>query len=111
MDNTNLIKVLNELAKETENIIIQKIEDKKLIKTGALKASITYDIDSTGDIEFDMIYYGEYLDKGTKYITPRDFFESTINEQLDKYSDDIAMAIFEDKLNWSQIENESKKFK
>lgn len=90
--------ILKKFGDETVALVQKDIKSKRLIKTGDLLRSISYTI-SGQSIDFDMIYYGEYLDKGTKYIYPRNFFNEIIKKQLKKYKGAIAKAIFLDNLN------------
>lgn len=95
--------LLEKIGNETVQLIKDEITKKDLIKTGDLKDSIKYKLVKNGSqysLEFEEIYYGEYLDKGTRYIKPpRDFFESIIKKQLDKYESDIADAYFQDMID------------
>ena len=95
--------LLEKIGNETVQLMKDEITRKNLIKTGDLKDSIKYKLVKNGGIyslEFEEIYYGEYLDKGTRYIRPpREFFEKIIKEQLDKYEDDIADAYFQDMID------------
>lgn len=92
---------MNFIGSETVDIIVSDIVDKGLVVTGALRDSVRYElIENPGDIDitFRMIYYGDFLDKGTIYIDPYEFFEVNIKNQLDKYSNDIATAFVNDSL-------------
>lgn len=95
--------LLEKIGNETVKLIKDEITKKNLIKTGDLKDSIKYKLVKNGSqysLEFEEIYYGEYLDQGTRYIRPpREFFEKIIKEQLDKYEDDIADAYFQDMID------------
>lgn len=94
--------VLNKIGKEAKNAIIKEIDRQKLIKTGNLRKSIQYKLVGSGlntEIEFEMIYYGEYLDDGTKYIQPpREFFDKFIKKTVKKYEAEIAQAIIIDSI-------------
>lgn len=89
--------ILKKFGDEVVEAVKKDIQSKKLIKTGDLYKSISYHIDGES-IEFDMIYYGKYLDEGTKYIYPRNFFKPIIKEKLKKYKGQIAKAILLDNL-------------
>lgn len=95
--------LLEKIGNETVQLIKDEITRKNLIKTGDLKDSIKYKLVKNGviySLEFEDIYYDEYLDKRTRYIRPpREFFEKIIKEQLDKYEDDIADAYFQDMID------------
>lgn len=95
--------LLEKIGNETVKLIKDEITKKNLIKTGDLKDSIKYKLVKNGSqysLEFEEIYYGEYLDQGTRYIRPpREFFEKIIKAQLDKYESDIADAYFQDMID------------
>lgn len=98
---SKLKDLLDKIGKETVRIIEQDITKKGLIRTGRLLNSIEYSVEPTDKgyfLLFDMEDYGYFLDQGTKKIDAREFFEVHINDQLDKYDDDIANAFIEDEL-------------
>jgi len=95
MKKFNLEEFLNEFGESTKKKIIDKIVKENVIKTGNLYDSINYDVKESGNshsIEFSMIDYGKYPDEGTRYITPRHFFDKiindSINDNLDKLLDE-----------------------
>lgn len=89
---TNMEKLMNRIGAETVEIIVQDIESKGLVKTGTLRDSIAYALkpDPEIGISFNMVYYGNFLDLGTIYIEPREFFRVNIEAQLQKYGSEIA---------------------
>lgn len=94
--------LLHRIGRETVNIIEQDIVGQGLVKTGKLKKSIKYDVVRSGDsysIVFEQIYYGYFLDQGTRQISARDFFQKHIDQQLDEYAFEIGEAYLEDKLD------------
>ena len=103
----HLKDILDRIGKETVRLIVGEISKQGLIKTGKLRDSISYDVVQTTngyELEFGMVEYGEFLDKGTKYIQPpREFYEKIIQEQLTKYSDEIAQATIDDMLDGLDI--------
>ena len=89
---SNLKSTMHQFGRDTVDVIKQDIRYKKLIRTGDLLGSITYQLyERNGDIEVDffMISYGKYVDEGTKYIKARDFFKDNINKQVIKWQQDI----------------------
>ena len=98
---SKLKTLLEKIGRETVQIIDAEIKGQNLIKTGALQKSVQYDVTESGttyELKFSQIYYGEFLDKGTKYISPREFFDKNISKQMNKYADDIAQATIDDLL-------------
>ena len=96
---SELRDLMDRIGNETVQIIKSEIESQGLVVTGALRDSIDYELieyPDTVDVSFRMIYYGEFLDKGTIYIDPHDFFQVNIQKQLDKYSNQIALAFGND---------------
>jgi hypothetical protein len=92
----DLEKLLNDFGRRTVDAIVSDIVRKNVIKTGALKNSIDYDIfsDSEGvKIQFKMIEYGKYVDEGTIYIEPREFFNKVIEKQTELFSRDLEDEI------------------
>ena len=58
----DLEKLLNDFGRDTVDAIVNEIVKKDVIKTGALKASIDYDIVNDGEtikIQFKMLDYGK----------------------------------------------------
>jgi len=99
---SELKDLLNRIGKETVKIIEDDITSKGLIRTGALLNSIAYKVIMNGKGEyrltFHQIFYGFFLDKGTRKIDAREFFQRHIDDQLDKYASDIAEAAVNDEL-------------
>lgn|SRR5574343_623086 len=97
---SKLKDLLDKIGSETIKLIKDEIVSQGLIKTGDLRDSIEYEVIQNGsgyELDFSMIYYGEYLDKGTKYIQPpREFYEKIIQEQLSKYEEKILEATIDD---------------
>jgi hypothetical protein len=92
----DLEKLLDEFGRETVDDIVNDIVRKDVIKTGALKNSIDYDIFNDGDtirIQFKMIEYGKYVDEGTRYIEPREFFNKVIERKTNEFSKDLEDEI------------------
>ena len=95
--------LFNKIGKETVKLIDDEIQRQNLIKTGALRRSIDYDVIINSKAEyrltFTQIFYGYFLDKGTRTLYPREFFQRFIDAQLDKYETEIADAVAEDLLD------------
>ena len=100
---SHLKDLLDQIGRETTRLIVDEISSQGLIKTGALRDSIDYEVVETSkgyELDFSMIYYGEFLDKGTRYIQPpREFYEKIIQEQMTKYEDEIVEATIEDMMD------------
>jgi hypothetical protein len=99
MKYTNLKSTLNLFGKDTVEVIKKDIRYKKLIDTGKLLGSITYQVSNKGDgfeVDFFMVDYGKYVDEGTKYIKAREFFIRNIELQYKKWENKIANSALED---------------
>jgi hypothetical protein len=99
MKYTNLKSTLNLFGKETVEVIKKDIRYKKLIDTGKLLGSITYQVFQKGngfEIDFFMVDYGKYVDEGTRYIKAREFFIRNIDLQYKKWSDKITESVSKD---------------
>lgn len=94
-------RFLEGFGKETQKKIVQKIIKVGAVKTGNLKKSIAYNIIKKGDsyeIEFSMIDYGQYVDEGTEYIKPREFFVKVIEQYIEKVFDEVMDEAIEQEL-------------
>jgi hypothetical protein len=95
----DLQKLLNDFGRDTVDDIVSEIVRKNVIKTGALKNSIDYDIFNEGDdlvIRFEMIEYGKFVDEGTIYITPREFFNKVIERNYIRLGESLEDEIAEE---------------
>jgi HK97 gp10 family phage protein len=95
----NLKRALEKFGKETCEKIRRDIRYKKLVKTGRLVGSIDFKVvnkNGSYEVEFYMVDYGKFLDEGTRYIKAQKFFRETIDEQLDKYSNNFLDAMAKD---------------
>lgn len=94
----NLLTLLNQIGRETVDII--KATSAFKDRTGDLRRSIEYEIISnkSGQMRliFKMLYYGDFLDQGTKYINARKFFNPEIKKQFKLYEGQIKAAIVAD---------------
>lgn len=93
-------KVMEDWAENTVDDIVNKIVKEGAVDTGQLRDSIDYDIRENNDkitISFEMVEYGKFVDEGTKYIRPREFFNKVIeknaNDLEDELEDDIVKYI------------------
>jgi len=93
---SHLKDLLNQIGRETVKLIDNEIVRQNLIKTGALRNSIEYNVIMNSKAEwrltFTQIYYGFFLDSGTRKISARNFFQKYITDQIDKYTPDITEA-------------------
>lgn len=92
----DLENLINEFGSDTVDAIVNEIIKKDVIKTGALKASIDYDIIRNDDditIQFKMLNYGKFVDEGTVYIKAREFFQKVIEKQTQRFSKDLEDEI------------------
>ena len=87
----NLDKLLSEMGQETVNIMVQKIVDGGHVRTGRLRDSIDF-TQTPGKIIFEMVNYGIFIDKGTRYIQADPFFDETINEEVKSFISRIEQA-------------------
>jgi len=89
-------KLLIKFGEDTVNEIISEIIRKDVIKTGALKNSIDYELIETSDgleIRFKMLEYGKFVDEGTIYIKPREFFQKVIERESQRMLEDLEDEI------------------
>lgn len=100
---SHLKDLLNQIGRETVKLIDNEIVRQNLIKTGALRNSIEYNVIMNSKAEwrlvFRQLYYGYFLDQGTRKINARLFFQRFIDQQLNDYSVDIADAVAQDILD------------
>jgi|688.fasta_scaffold233174_2 hypothetical protein len=92
----DLEKLLNEFGRDTVDAIVSEIVRKDVIKTGALKSSIDYDIVNDGEtikIQFKMLDYGKFVDEGTRYIKAREFFNKVIERKTNDLGKDLEDEI------------------
>jgi len=45
-----------------------------------------------------MVDYGKFVDEGTKYITPREFFLKVIEKEADRYLEDFIGDALEEQI-------------
>jgi hypothetical protein len=96
---TALKATMHQFGRETVEVIKKDIRYKKLIETGKLLGSITYQLYQKNDVievDFFMVDYGKYVDEGTRYIKAREFFIRNIDLQYKKWSDKITEAVSQD---------------
>lgn len=89
-------KIAVSFAKETKDRIRRKIYDVDAIKTGDLLRSIDYKLKMNGEdfeVDFFMIDYGVFVDEGTKYIRPREFFVKVIEQETNNFEKDLEDEI------------------
>ena len=87
--------ILIDWAEKTKDDIVDKIIKEGAVDTGQLRDSIDYEIKEKTDIysvKFEMVEYGIFVDEGTKYIRPREFF----NKIIEKNEKDLINEIEED---------------
>ncbi len=99
---SKLKQILNKIGKETVELIKKEIIHVDAIRTHNLFNSIGYSVTENGDefdLDFEEIYYGEFVDEGTRYIKPRYFFNRIIERQMKKYEDDILDAAASDQMD------------
>jgi hypothetical protein len=97
---------MHEFGRDTVGVIKNDIRYKKLIDTGKLLGSITYQLYDRGngfEVDFFMIDYGKYVDEGTRYIKARRFFNYNIEKQYEKWEQNILDALAKDSM--AEIEN------
>lgn len=93
--NKNIVKRFNNRFRK----LIQKdIRKKGSIRTGTMLKSIdpVFNIDKKGElvVNLDAVYYYEYVDGGTRYITPRDFTKDVVNsEEFAKILEELMIEI------------------
>ena len=72
---SNIPQMLYEVADETKDRVVQNIEAKNIIDTGALRDSITAEQDGDGALVRDGVPYGIYNEFGTRRgMIARPFF-------------------------------------
>lgn len=92
----NVSKSLKKFSAKTVRDIQDRIWVTKTIDTGDLLSSISsYQVGTF--VQFSMLDYGKFTDSGTKFISPRKFFNHIIernsNELEDLIGDDIELEI------------------
>ena len=95
----DLEKLLNDFGRDTVDAIVNEIVKKDVIKTGALKASIDYDIVNDGEtikIQFKMLDYGKFVDEGAKYIKAREFFNEVIERKINDLVNDLEEELVDE---------------
>jgi len=103
-------KIIETFAKDTKRRIERKIVSVGAVRTGNLLDSIDYDIKESGDefdIEFSMIDYGKFVDEGTRYIRPRNFFKDVIEDETKKFERDLEKEL--EKELYDSVEIKKKK--
>lgn len=89
-------KIAVKFSKETKDRIKRKIADVEAIRTGDLLRSIDYELKMNGEdfeVDFFMIDYGKFVDEGTKYIRPREFFVKVIEQETRSFEKDLEDEI------------------
>jgi len=87
-----LKNILIDWAEKTKDDIVDKIIKEGAVDTGQLRDSIDYDIkEKSGlySVKFEMVEYGQFVDEGTKYIRPREFFNKVIERNEEDLINDI----------------------
>jgi len=94
--------ILDKFGRDTVDKIVDKINSVGAVRTGALRDSIDFRVNERGGeytIEFEMIDYGKYVDEGTRYIEPREFFVKVIEEEAERYLESIIEKELEEKIS------------
>lgn len=90
--------LLEEIGKEVCDTISGTTKFKD--RTGDLRASIGYKVikNSQGEwrLIFHMLYYGVFVDEGTRTIQARNFFRKEIDEAFVNYTRELAQAAADD---------------
>jgi hypothetical protein len=85
-------KVLEDWAEDTKSEIVNKIISKGAVDTGRLRDSIGFEVKEESDtykVYFEMVDYGKFVDEGTIYIRPREFFNKVIEENVNNLEDEL----------------------
>jgi hypothetical protein len=77
--------IFNEWVNEYSDIIKEEIESRIIaedaIDTGLMLSTVDYDLNGAANsynLTFHIQDYGKFVDEGTVYITPREFYKKTI---------------------------------
>jgi HK97 gp10 family phage protein len=88
--------VKQELDKLGKSIVSDAIKTVP-VDTGALKASLKYETNFISNDEFQIVinekYYGQYVDKGTRYQKAQSYMSNAIEKNLPKGIEDIVNTI------------------
>jgi len=79
---------VKEFAEDVRDEIQSRIISENAIDTGRLFRTVDYDLTGGANkfkIDFDMMYYGKWVDEGTDNITPRDFYKQTIIKMANRF--------------------------
>lgn len=98
----DLRDILSRFGSDTVDKIVDRINAVGAVRTGTLRDSIDFRInESNGEysIEFEMVEYGKYVDEGTRYIEPREFFVKVIEEETERYLESIIETELEEALS------------
>lgn len=96
MEYTFLEKVMNDYGRDLASDLQKSVP----VKTGALKHSITFKglkkkVDGF-EVDLEALYYFDFLDKGTRFIIPRNYLSKSKDRLSLKYASLITDAISKD---------------
>jgi hypothetical protein len=82
----------NEYVNEFSDLIKSEIENRiiqeEAIDTGLMLATVDYDLSGAANsynLTFHIQDYGKFVDEGTIYITPREFYKKTIITMANRF--------------------------
>lgn len=96
MKYTFLEKVMSDYGRDLATDLQKSVP----VKTGALRHSITFrglkrKVDGF-EVDIEALYYFDFLDKGTKFIIPRNYLSKSKDRLSLKYTNLITDAISQD---------------
>jgi len=71
---------------------VKNMQEKVPVRTGTLKRSLK-SIDRPQPL-IEMVYYGQYVDGGTKYMSAQPFIDPTFDETFKEMADVLPEEIF-----------------
>lgn len=79
---------VKEFAEDVRDEIQSRIIAEDAIDTGRLFRTVDYDLSGGANkfrITFNQQDYGKFVDEGTRYITPREFYKATIIKMANRF--------------------------
>lgn len=97
----DLNNVLDRFGRDTVDKIVDKINAVGAVRTGMLRDSIDFKVeyrDGEYSINFEMVDYGKFVDEGTRYIEPREFFVKVIEDEAERFLESIVEKEIEEQV-------------
>ena len=82
----NLDNALERIRGIIEGEVQVNLDDTRNRRTGNLFDSIETFIEDGDDFVTEFLFYGEFLDQGTRYIEARPFYSEVLDDNLDLFT-------------------------